>query len=63
MESRITASQGRGKGLEGLTKKEKKAHGHGLQGGDCWGEGGVRGLNDNGNIIKIMYYALADVAQ
>ena len=37
-----------------MSKKEKRTHGHGQQCGDCWGEGGMRELNDNGkNTIKI----------
>ena len=40
-------------GLEsgGIEQKGKRTHGHGQQGDDCWGQGGTRGLNDNGNII------------
>ena len=38
----------------GIEQKGKRTHGHGQQCGDCWGEGGIRGLNDNGkNTIKI----------
>ena len=29
-------------------QKVKRTHGHGLQGGDCTGKGGIRGLNGNG---------------
>ena len=36
-----------GKGVEGLSKKEKRTHGHGQQGGDCWRRG-IRELNGNG---------------
>ena len=31
-----------------IEKKEKRTHGHGKQCGDCWGEGGIKALNDNG---------------
>ena len=45
-----------GKGVEGLSKKEKRTHGHGQQGGDCWRRG-IRELNGNGkNIIKMTYF-------
>ena len=37
----------------GIEQKAKRTHGHGQQCGDCWEEGGIRGLNDNGNTIKI----------
>ena len=48
---------GWGLGGEGLSKMEKGTHGHGQQGGDGWGEGGIRGPNGNGkNIIKIIYF-------
>ena len=34
--------------------KRTRPHGHGQQGGDCWGEGGIRELNGKGkNTIKI----------
>ena len=37
-----------------MKQKRKRTHGHGPQCGDCWGKGGIRGLNGNGkNIIKI----------
>ena len=37
----------------GIKQKGKRTHGHGQQWGDCGGEGGIRGLNDNGkNTIK-----------
>ena len=40
----------------GIGQKRKMTHGHGQQGGDCWGEGSIRGLNGNRkNIIKIIY--------
>ena len=39
MESRMTA-RGGGCGVEGLSKKGKRTHGHGQQCGDCSGEGG-----------------------
>ena len=29
-------------------QKGKRTHRHGQQGGDCWGQGGIRGLNGNG---------------
>ena len=32
------------------TQKRKRSHGHGQQGGICWGQWGVRGLNGNGKI-------------
>ena len=37
-------------GSGGIEEKGKRTHGHGheWQCGDCWGEGGVRGLNGNG---------------
>ena len=31
-----------------VEEKGKKTHGHGQQYGDCWGDVGIRGLNDNG---------------
>ena len=31
----------------GIEQKGKRTHGHGQQCGDCWAEGGVRGLNGN----------------
>ena len=41
-------------GSGGIQQKGTRTHGHGQQCGDCWGEGGIRGLNGNGkNIIKI----------
>ena len=46
MESRITGG--------GTEPKGKRAHRHGQQCGDCWGEGDIRGLNSTGkNTIKI----------
>ena len=35
----------------------KRTHGHGQQCGDCWGWGGIRGLNGNGgkSTIKIKF--------
>ena len=52
MESRMTSSCGGGGKWEGgwFEQKEKRAHGHGQQGGDCSGEGSIRGLNGNGKI-------------
>ena len=35
-------------GVEGIDQKGKRTHGHGHQCGDCWGKGGIRGLNGNG---------------
>ena len=47
MESRMTAVGGRWGG-GGTEEKGKRTHGHGQQGGDCWGEAGIRGLNGKG---------------
>ena len=48
MESRMTA-KGVGRLWGGGTEqKGKRAHGHGQQCGDCWGERGVRALNGDG---------------
>ena len=33
-----------------IEQKGKRTHGHGKQGGDCWAEAGIRGLNGNGKI-------------
>ena len=46
---------GGGLRVEGTEQKGKRTHGHGQQCGNCRGEGGVRGLNDNGekNTTKI----------
>ena len=45
---------GGGQRLEPLSKEEKRAHGHGQQCGDSWGQEGIKELNANGkNIIKI----------
>ena len=41
-----------GEGVEGLSKKEKRTHGHGQQCGDCWENAGLRGLNGNGEKIQ-----------
>ena len=40
-----------GAGLEGggIEQKGKRMHGPGQQYGDCWRDGAIRGLNDNGN--------------
>ena len=38
----------RGEEMEGLSKKEKKTHGHGQQGGNVSGEGYIQGLNGYG---------------
>ena len=39
---------------EGIEQKGKRTHGRGQWCGDCWGEGGIRGLRGNvKNIIKI----------
>ena len=55
MESRWQLLGG-GVGGGGIEQKRKRTHGHGEQCGDCWGEGGIRGLNGNGkNIIKINF--------
>ena len=35
-------------GGRGIEQKGERIHGHGPQCGDCWGEGGMRGLNGNG---------------
>ena len=35
------------RGGEGIEQKGKRTHGHGQQCGDCWAEGGIRGLNGN----------------
>ena len=35
-------------GGEGIEQKGRRIHGHGQQCGDCWGEAGIRGLDDNG---------------
>ena len=41
----------------GLEQKRNRTHGHEQQGGDCWVEGSVRGLNGDGkNVIKIIYF-------
>ena len=37
-------------GCGGTEQKGKRTHGHGQRYGDCWGEGGIRGLNGNGKI-------------
>ena len=40
--------------MEGLSKKEKGLVDVDKQCGDCWQEGGIKGLNDNGkNTIEI----------
>ena len=44
---RAKSGEVRGGGIE---QKRKRTHGHGQQGGDCWGEGGLRELNGNGKI-------------
>ena len=51
----MTASWGGGgEKVEGLSKKDKRTHGHGQQCGDYWGVGGIRGVNGNGkNTINI----------
>ena len=42
---------GEGLGGGGMEQKGKRSYGH--QCGDCWGKGGIRGINGNGkNIIK-----------
>ena len=33
--------------MEGLSKMEKRIHGHGQQCGDCWREVSIKGLNNN----------------
>ena len=56
MESRITVGGGRSLGGIKIEQKVKGTHRHGQQCGDCWGEGGMRGLNGNGkNTIKIKF--------
>ena len=40
--------RGRRLGVEELSEKAKRTHGHGQQCSDCWGEGDIRGLNGNG---------------
>ena len=44
----MTASGGGRLGGGGIEQKGKRTHGHGQWCGDCWGEGGIRGLNGNG---------------
>ena len=47
-------ARGRGRGGGRIEQKGKRTHGHGQQCGDCWGGGGIKGLNSNGkNTIKI----------
>ena len=53
----MTASGGgewrlRGRGIE---QKGKRTHGHGHQGGECWGKGRTRGLNNGKKIMKIIF--------
>ena len=49
----MTAIGGGRLGDERVEQKGKRTHGHGHQCGDCWGEGGIRGLNGSGkNTIK-----------
>ena len=51
----MTANVGRLVG-GGIEQRRKRTHGHGQQCGDCWGQGGIRGLNGNGkNTIKITF--------
>ena len=38
--------------MEGLSKKEKRTHGHGQQCGDCRWNRYIRGLNGNGKNNK-----------
>ena len=55
MESRVTATGGRGardEGAGGIEQNWKRTHGHGQRCGECWAEGAVRGLNGNGNNIR-----------
>ena len=40
--------QGGGWGIGGIEQIGKRTHGHGKYCGDCWGEWGIKGLNDNG---------------
>ena len=49
-DSQIAGWQLRGSGGGGIGQKGKRAHGHGQQCDDCWGEGGIRRLNDNGKM-------------
>ena len=35
-----------------IEEKGKRTYGHGQQCGDCWGEGTIRGLIDNGKKIQ-----------
>ena len=44
----MTASGGGRLGGGGIEQKGKRTHGHWQWCGDCWGEGGIRGLNGNG---------------
>ena len=37
--------------MKGLSKEEKRTHGHGQQCGDSWGRG-LKVLNDNGKNTK-----------
>ena len=37
----------------GIEQKGERTHGLGQPWGDCWGVGGIRGLNGNGKINKI----------
>ena len=34
----------------GIEQKGKRTRGHGQQGGDCWQEGDIRGINGNGKL-------------
>ena len=52
----MTVKRGVKLGGAGIEQKGKRTHGHGQQCGDCWGQGGIRGLNGNGkNTIKIKF--------
>ena len=45
-------AMGGGLGGGGTEQKGKRTGGHGQQCGDCWGEGGRRGLNGNEKIYN-----------
>ena len=40
-------------GSGGIEQKGERTHGHGQQGGDFWGERGIREINGEKNTIKI----------
>ena len=47
----MTAGQGR-LGDGGIEQNGKRTHGHGQQCGDCWGEGYIKGQDDNGRKVQ-----------